>query len=309
MADLAALLDDAVRTRPERTAVVFGDARISYAEFDRAVNQVANLLVARGVRPGDTVALSCPNVPYFPTICLGLLKAGARLLPLDVSLSAEEIARRLADTRAVACFAFEAMVDQPIGEEAWTAFQAVDSCREFFLVKLDSATPEPLVPPEFYAPLVARQATTFTSAPGGGDETIVLAGSPHTSLSLLPLSDPFARAVVQNGVLATGGTVVLLPRLDARRALGLMAREKVTCLAADRHALEDLLDAADPDTPVASSLRVVVAAEAVPTDLGARFVERFGVSVTIWGDHAPETRAPHAARESLSALSTGHHPQ
>jgi long-chain acyl-CoA synthetase len=53
------------------------DRSISYAELDAASNRVANLLIERGVRPGDKVALSCPNIPQFTTIYFGIIKAGA----------------------------------------------------------------------------------------------------------------------------------------------------------------------------------------------------------------------------------------
>ncbi|MBN9619308.1 MAG: AMP-binding protein [Actinobacteria bacterium] len=42
---------------PERTALVFGDVRYSYAELDAAVNRVANALTGRGVARGDRVAI------------------------------------------------------------------------------------------------------------------------------------------------------------------------------------------------------------------------------------------------------------
>ncbi|MEJ7707265.1 MAG: AMP-binding protein [Nocardioidaceae bacterium] len=54
-------------------------------------NQVANLLVSRGMRPGDKVALSCPNLPYFPAVYYGILKCGAVVVPLNVLFKAREV--------------------------------------------------------------------------------------------------------------------------------------------------------------------------------------------------------------------------
>ena len=51
-----------------------------------ACGQVANLLVSRGIEPGDKVALSCPNLPYFPIVYYGILKAGAVVVPLNILL-------------------------------------------------------------------------------------------------------------------------------------------------------------------------------------------------------------------------------
>ena len=50
---------------------MFGDTRLTYALIDAAANQVANLLVARGIRPGDKVALSLPEPALLPD---GLLR-------------------------------------------------------------------------------------------------------------------------------------------------------------------------------------------------------------------------------------------
>ena len=63
MSNLSSLLERSAQAHPDRTAVVLGETRLSYAQVDAASNQVANLLVSRGIEPGDKVALSCPNLP------------------------------------------------------------------------------------------------------------------------------------------------------------------------------------------------------------------------------------------------------
>src|SRR4051812_45332083 len=85
------LLTDAATRHPERTAIVLGEEQLSYAELDAASNQVANLLVARGILRGDKVALSCPNVPAFTVIYYGILKAGGTVVPLNVLLKPREV--------------------------------------------------------------------------------------------------------------------------------------------------------------------------------------------------------------------------
>src|ERR671933_1367388 len=102
MLNLSILLEDSARTYPDRTAVVLGPQRLTYGQLDAAANQVANMLVARGVRPGDKVALSCPNLPYFPIVYYGILKAGAVVVPLNVLLKSHGIAYHLQDSDATA---------------------------------------------------------------------------------------------------------------------------------------------------------------------------------------------------------------
>src|SRR5690349_22192295 len=100
--NVSRLLTDTASRHPERTAIVFGDDRITYAALDAAANRVANLLVSRGIKPGDKVALSCPNVPHFSSVYFGILKAGAAVVPLNVLLRSGEIAYHLADSDAKA---------------------------------------------------------------------------------------------------------------------------------------------------------------------------------------------------------------
>ena len=83
MVNLSSLLEGSAQAHPDRTAVVLGDKRLTYAQVDAAANQVANLLVARGIEPGDKVALSCPNLPYFPIVYYGILKAGATVVLVE----------------------------------------------------------------------------------------------------------------------------------------------------------------------------------------------------------------------------------
>src|SRR5690349_4208385 len=102
MLNLSVVLDDAARETPDREAIVFGDLRLSYAFVDTIANQVANLLRARGIGRGDKVAISCPNLPYFPMVYYGILKAGAVVVPLNVLLKRREIAYHLEDSGAKA---------------------------------------------------------------------------------------------------------------------------------------------------------------------------------------------------------------
>ena len=66
MLNLAVLLEDSARRHPDKTAFVFDQYRLSFKQIDALACQVANGLRAAGIRKGDKVALTCPNVPYFP---------------------------------------------------------------------------------------------------------------------------------------------------------------------------------------------------------------------------------------------------
>ena len=121
MLNLSVLLEDSARKYPDRDAVVLGETRLTYQQVDAAANQVANLLVERGIQPGQKVALSCPNLPYFPIVYYGILKAGAVVVPLNVLLKGREVAYHLADSEATAYFCFEGTAELPIGTEGTPA--------------------------------------------------------------------------------------------------------------------------------------------------------------------------------------------
>src|SRR3954466_15351686 len=144
MLNLSILLEDSARNFPERAAVVLGEQRLSYAQVDAAANQVANLLVSRGVQPGDKVALSCPNLPYFPVVYFGILKAGAVVVPLNVLLKGREIAYHLADSQARAYVCFQGTPDLPMAAEGHAGFTQAPGCETFFVITADPAAPSPI---------------------------------------------------------------------------------------------------------------------------------------------------------------------
>ena len=134
MLNLSVLLEDSARRYPDRVALVLGDIRITYGELDARANQVANLLVGRGVTPGDTVAMSFPNVPEFVIVYYGIVKAGAVVVPLNIMLKSREIAYHLRDSGARVYFCFEGGPELPIGDFGRAAFASAPQCRDMFVV-------------------------------------------------------------------------------------------------------------------------------------------------------------------------------
>jgi len=77
---------------PDHVAVVHGDRRISYAEFQTRCRRLASALEQRGIRPGDTVAIMAPNIPAMIEAHYAVPGIGAVLNPLNVRLDPETIA-------------------------------------------------------------------------------------------------------------------------------------------------------------------------------------------------------------------------
>ena len=82
----------------DRTAFKLDDVELTYAALDEASARIAACSRTKGVEPGDRVGLMLPNVPYFPVVYYGILRAGAVVVPMNVLLKAREVAYYLEDS-------------------------------------------------------------------------------------------------------------------------------------------------------------------------------------------------------------------
>ena len=74
---------------------------LSFGELERRANRLAAALAARGVGPGDNVAILMYNRPEFVESFLAIQRLGACAVPVNFRLSQEEVDYVLADSRAV----------------------------------------------------------------------------------------------------------------------------------------------------------------------------------------------------------------
>lgn len=91
-ATLADALEEAAIQHGDRAAFVDGDQRLSFAEWERRADGLAAVLVERGVRPGDVVAIMLPTSIDYVVVYGAITKAGAIATGLNVRLGAREIA-------------------------------------------------------------------------------------------------------------------------------------------------------------------------------------------------------------------------
>ena len=88
-----------VQRFPQRTAVAWHGGSLDYATLAERSAKVAGALVAAGVRPGDVVGTALPRSVGSIVALLGVLRAGAAYLPLDVGFPVERLEFMLADAR------------------------------------------------------------------------------------------------------------------------------------------------------------------------------------------------------------------
>ncbi|MCX4760846.1 AMP-binding protein [Streptomyces sp. NBC_01275] len=91
-----------VAEAPDRTCLAYFDGRLSYREVDELSDSVAGRLVARGLAPGDRVAVLLQNSPHFVIALLGAWKAGATVVPVNPMYKSGEVAHVLRDAEVAA---------------------------------------------------------------------------------------------------------------------------------------------------------------------------------------------------------------
>ena len=82
----------AAQVAPSRTAIIHGQRRYSYAQFLERSSRLANSLAARGIGPGDCVAIMGANTPEMLEAHNGVPMLGAVLNSLNIRLDAKTIA-------------------------------------------------------------------------------------------------------------------------------------------------------------------------------------------------------------------------
>lgn len=123
---LVQLLQQGMDRDPQATALVFGDTTMDHATLEARSFALAAQLHAMGIRPGDIVAVALPRSLELVVALLGVLRAGAAYLPLDLAHPDERLARILASARP-ACVLAEADVQARLGDvtllppSQWTA--------------------------------------------------------------------------------------------------------------------------------------------------------------------------------------------
>jgi long-chain acyl-CoA synthetase len=210
---------------------------------------------------------------------------------------------------------FEGTPELPMAAEGWAGFNQADRCETFFLITATPGAESPIEGAETLHSAVAGQPSTFETVVTEATDTAVIlytsgtTGQPkgaelsHANLLLnaltcnrqfgvvdhevhliaLPLFHSFGSTVQMNAGIAVGATLVLLPRFDAAKALGLLQQENVTFFAGVPTMYWGLLgaltDGVDVDH-IAANLRVAVSGGAsLPVEIIRQFKDRFHVQI------------------------------
>ncbi|MGQ0548299.1 MAG: fatty acid--CoA ligase [Armatimonadota bacterium] len=274
------------RTRAERifgtkVGVIDGDKRFTYAQFGERSRRLASALGRLGVKPGEVVSFITYNTHHLLEAYYGVLQARAVLNPINIRLNPQEITYILnhAESR-VLCFHKDFV---PMVHAMRDALQTV---RSFIVLEPDLTLPfsaleyETLLrqaPPQADDPVVDENEPAelfYTSGTTGRPKGVILT---HRSLYLHALYQTIALRQADETVLlhvvpmfhvngwgsphtitASGGTHVMLRKIDPLEIFRLIQAERVTTLLGVPTIYNALVNHPDIGRYDLSSLRVAV---------------------------------------------------
>jgi long-chain acyl-CoA synthetase len=294
------------RIAAERRAetAIFSDAGSwTFAELDVASDGVAAGLAERGISPGDRLGLYCPNCPEFAIAYLGILKAGATVVPLNLLLNPQEIVFILSDAGAKGLF-FHTGLREPaaqvkaalpglelavrIGQPGADGEPSLDT-----LARTGGPVPAPTMDPaEGLAAILYTSGTT--GRPKGAMLThrnltanaqsilgaLTLVPGRDRVLVVLPMFHAFAATVGMLTPLLHGLGFIPVERFDPRLVTGAVSRHRATVFLGVPSMYSLLLRMDDGAVGEWRSIRFCVSGgAAMPRAVMTTFEQRFGVPV------------------------------
>src|SRR5215470_8576389 len=304
-ADLGTIVSRAARRFGAKTALIAPGRTLTYSELDDLCDRVAGGLHDIGVRPGDRVSLYSPNRWEWVIAYHAALRAGAVVNPINVMLTAEEVAFVLNDCGAAAIFTSGDKAEVIAG-----LTRSVPTLRR--VIGFDGASGDvtgfgdllehPAAAPEAPRPDPASLSTIgYTSGTTGHpkgamqshravflNSAALAAVQTRTDrdvlLTALPLPHVYGN-IVMNGTFMAGATLVLMERFDPAQALAAIQRHRATVFdgVPTMYAMM-LADPALPGTDL-SSLRIcTVGGQTMPVAKMQEWEQRSGVPLLeIWG--------------------------
>jgi long-chain acyl-CoA synthetase len=295
--NLALNLTRTAAEHPHAIACKLDDAAFNYQSLDHATARVSAMLASKGIGPGDRVGIMLPNVPYFPAVYYGVLRAGAVVVPMNVLLKAREVGYYLQDSGAKLLFAWHGFMDAaetgaksvPTGpvdvvpvkpgeiEGLIFAHEPDDSVADVeaddtAVILYTSGTTGKPKGAELTHDNLRRNVSTAVKLFSLGDGDMIFAG--------LPLFHSFGQTCTMNAAVCSGAAITLLPRFDPAKALQILERDACTVFEGVPTMYGALLNHPDRDSVDVSRLRVCASGGAsMPVEVMRGFEEAFGCKI------------------------------
>jgi long-chain acyl-CoA synthetase len=292
--NLAEILTTSADQHPDRIAIKLDDLELNYAFLNGATTHIAGLLHDKGFEVGDRVGIMLPNVPHFPIVYYGILRAGGVVVPMNPLLKGREVEYYLRDSGAKLLFAWH-----DFGEAAAAGCEAagaehVDVHPTGFAEVVGSASPRTeVVDRDAQDTAVLLYTSGTTGTPKGAELTHdnlrrnvevchgLFGATPEDRiLGALPLFHSFGQTCGLNSSVAAGAMLSLIPRFDPVKALEIVQRDRITIFEGVPTMFAAMLHVPDREAYDLSSLRLCASGgSAMPVEVLRGFEEAFGAKV------------------------------
>jgi malonyl-CoA/methylmalonyl-CoA synthetase len=218
--------------------------RITYGDAVALSGRLANALVARGVKPGDRVAVQVEKSPDAIILYLACLRAGAAYLPLNTGYTLAEMEYFIGDAepRVVICAPERQAALVPVAEKLGAAVETLGVQQDGSM--LDLARVQPTEFADIPRAGDDLAAILYTSGTTGRSKGAMLThrnlasnaealrqtwrySAKDVLLHALPIFHTHGLFVATNITLVSGASMILLPKFDTDAIFALMPRATV----------------------------------------------------------------------------------
>lgn len=214
---------------------------VTYGDFDRLSARLAHAVSARGVDPGDRVAVQVEKSVEALALYIACMRVGAVYVPLNTAYTAAEMQYFIADAEPslVVCDPAQAAQLAPLAESAGSRIETLDADGKGTLVDLASTLPDTFsdraTKPDDVAAILYTSGTTGRSKGAMLTQGNLLSNalaltniwrfsSDDVLLHALPIYHTHGLFVATNVILRAGASMIYLPKFDVDEVISLLPR-------------------------------------------------------------------------------------
>lgn len=274
---------------PDKIAVIDDDGQTSYAELERRSNALAVRLQARGVGPGDRLAVYLNRSRELPVALLAVLKTGAAYVPLDPRYPAARIEQVLEDARPRLIVTEEALLaalPEALRSQAVT-FDSLDEARAHELVPC-AIRPEMAAYVIYTSGSTGRPKGVEVSHGGLTNFLVSMAAEPglteaDTLLSVTTVAFDISGLELFLPLVSGGAVRVVKSEVanDGDRLRALLEAPEISVMQATPATWKLLIEAGFQGK---SGLKILCGGEAMPRDLADQLLAR---ADSVWNLYGP----------------------
>lgn len=313
-----------------RVAITDGDRTFTYGELKGAIDAVAGAFAARGIGKGDVVALHAPNVPVWPIIFHGILRAGGVVTTLNSLYTPPEIASQLRDSGAKLYVTVSLLLpgalagceEVGLGADKVIVLDPTEGHESFLdLLGTGQAPPEVEIDPATDLAVLPYSSGTTGKAKGvmlthrnlvaniAQFEPMIQLTRDAVVLAVLPFFHIYGMNVILNTSLHLRAKLVTMPKFDLEQFLGLIQDQRIDMLyiappmavALAKHPAVESYDLSSVKRIMSGAAPLDEAlGEAVHAKLGCDVLQGYGMT-----ELSPVTHVIPPDRKDLSVGSIG----